>query len=292
MTENLEKEALLPTNDLIFKGIYGKEGSERITEDFIKAFLGLDIKIEKLEDSEPLDINAIDKKAGVLDVLVTNKDGSKVNLEMQINNLVGVEERFAFYGFELFTEQFRKGKIYTDAKKTIGILILKNDYSRFKNYEDHILTWHLREKKYHDLILTDKVELCIISLEKIKKKIANGEISDKEKISIWTKFLLTPQELKEDELEDNKEVKEANEKYNEILEDDKTRRLAVKRHLALMEMAAAEDDGFQKGKEEGTTKGRNEAQREIAKKLLKKGMDIEEIVEISGLTKEEIEKLK
>ena len=89
--------------------------------------------------------------------------------------------------------------------------------------------------------MTDKIELCIISLEKIKKKIASGEISDKEKIAIWTKFLLTPQALKEEEMDANKEIKEANEKYQEMIADDETRRLAVKRHLALMEMAAAKN---------------------------------------------------
>ena len=34
------------------------------------------MKIEKLEDSEPLDITSIDTKAGVLDVLATKKDGT------------------------------------------------------------------------------------------------------------------------------------------------------------------------------------------------------------------------
>ena len=203
---------------------------------------------------------------------------------MQVDNYTGVEERFAFYGLELFTEQFKKGGIYTQANKTIGILILKGDYSKYAKYKDYMLTWQLREKKYHDLILTDKIELCIISLEKIKKKIASGEISDKEKIAIWTKFLLTPQALKEEEMDANKEIKEANEKYQEMIADDETRRLAVKRHLALMEMAAAKNDGYQEGK--------MDEKQEIAKNMLKKEFDLEVICDITGLTKEEIEKLK
>ena len=282
--KTVESEALRPTNDLLFKRIYGKEGSEQITEAFIKAFLGLEVTIEKLEDSEPLDITSVDTKAGVLDVLATEKNGTKIDIEMQVDNYTGVEERFAFYGLELFTEQFKKGGIYTQANKTIGILILKGDYSKYAKYKDYMLTWQLREKKYHDLILTDKIELCIISLEKIKKRIASGEISDKEKIAIWTKFLLTPQALKEEEMDANKEIKEANEKYQEMIADDETRRLAVKRHLALMEMAAAKNDGYQEGKED-----RN---KEIAKKMLAKNKPIEEIMEFTELTKEEIEKLK
>lgn len=280
LSEEQKREALLPTNDLLFKGIYGKEGSEKITEDFIKAFLGLDITIDKLEDNEPLDISSIDRKAGILDVLATDKNGSKINLEMQVNNYTGLEERFCFYGLELFTEQFKRGKLYTDAKKTIGILILKGDYPKYKNYEDYLLKWQLREEKYHDLILTDKIELCIISLKKIKKKIASGEINSKEKIAVWTKFLLTPQELEEEEMEENKEVKEANEKYTEMIDDEYTRRLIVKRCLAEMEMAAAKKDGIKEGK------------IEIAKNMLKENEPIEKIIKFTGLTREEIENLK
>lgn len=276
LSEEQKREALLPTNDLLFKRIYGKEGSEKITEDFIKAFLGLEVTIEKLEDSKTLDINTIDKKAGVLDVLVTNKDGTKINLEMQVCNYTNVEERFCFYGFELFTEQFQKGIQYNEAKKTIGVLILKGDYSKYKGYEDYILSWKLREEKYHDLILTDKLELCIISLEKIKKKVANGEISDKNKIAIWTKFLLTPKALKEEEMSENKEVKEAYDKYNEMLDDVEVRRAAFKRQLDIMEKHEAKKDGI----------------REVAKNMLKENIDIEVIVRVTGLTKEEIEELK
>lgn len=280
LSEEQKREALLPTNDLLFKRIYGKEGSEKITEDFIKAFLGLDVIIEKLQDSKTLDINSIDKKAGVLDVLVTNKDGTKINLEMQVGNYTNVEERFCFYGFELFTEQFQKGVQYNEASKTIGVLILKGDYSKYKGYEDYILSWKLREEKYHDLILTDKLELCIISLEKIKKKVVNGEISDKDKIAIWTKFLLTPQALKEEEMNENKEVKEAYDKYNEMIDDVEVRRAAFKRQLDIMEKHAAKQDGI------------NETRKEIAKNMLEANEPIDKIIKFTGLTKEEIEKLK
>jgi len=49
---------------------------------------------------------------------------------------------------------------------------------------------------------------------------------------------------------------------------------------------------IKEGKEEGRKEGRKEANIEIAKKLIKKGMSVEEIADITGLTKEEIEKLK
>lgn len=45
------------------------------------------------------------------------------------------------------------------------------------------------------------------------------------------------------------------------------------------------------GKAEGRAEGKVEEKKEIAKKLKEKNMPIEEITELTGLTKEEIEKL-
>lgn len=284
MSQKENNEVLLPTNDLIFKTIYGKEGSESITEDFIKAFLDLEVKIEKLEDSEPLDIDLTSEKLGILDVLATTSDGTRINLEMQVGNYANIEEKFSFYGMEIFVENVQKGKKYKDIDKTISVMILKDDYIKYREYAKHVLRWKLREEEYHDLILTDKLELCIISLEKIKKKNATGEIADNEKIAIWTKFLLTPNEIKEEEMSENEEVKKANEKYNEMLEDEKARRWAFKRHLIMMERNSLKSDGIEEGEEK--------AKKEIAKKLLNEKIDIEIIIKTTGLTKEEIEKLK
>ena len=53
------------------------------------------------------------------------------------------------------------------------------------------------------------------------------------------------------------------------------------------------DDFFikKRAKEEGEKAGEKREKKEIAKKLLEKGMEIKEIIEITGLKKEEIEKL-
>ena len=85
-------------------------------------------------------------------------------------------------------------------------------------------------------------------------------------------------------MSENKEVKEAYDKYNEMIDDVEVRRAAFKRQLDIMEKHAAKQDGINEGKEE--------AQKQIAKKLLDRGKSIDEIMEITDLTKEEIEDLK
>ena len=46
-----------------------------------------------------------------------------------------------------------------------------------------------------------------------------------------------------------------------------------------------------RAKEEGEKAGEKKKQKEIEKKLLEKGMEIKEIIEITGLTENEIKKL-
>ncbi|NJN27528.1 MAG: hypothetical protein HC819_16915 [Cyclobacteriaceae bacterium] len=49
-------------------------------------------------------------------------------------------------------------------------------------------------------------------------------------------------------------------------------------------------EGILEGKKEGILEGKKEGKNEIAKKLLSKGFNIDEIAELTGLTDEEIEK--
>jgi len=45
---------------------------------------------------------------------------------------------------------------------------------------------------------------------------------------------------------------------------------------------------LKKGKNEGKLEGKREGKLEVAKKLLAKGFQIEEIIELTGLTKEDL----
>ena len=52
------------------------------------------------------------------------------------------------------------------------------------------------------------------------------------------------------------------------------------------------DDSYQKGKEEGMEKGMSQRSLEIARKMLAKGMDEASVMDMTGLTAEEIKLLK
>ena len=62
--------------------------------------------------------------------------------------------------------------------------------------------------------------------------------------------------------------------------------------LYIMDQQAIQQYGYEQGIEQGIQQGVKQTKLDIAKKLLSKNMPIENIVELTGLTKEEIEKLK
>ena len=81
-------------------------------------------------------------------------------------------------------------------------------------------------------------------------------------------------------MKENEGLKEANEKLNGLSEDEKMQRIAWWRQKAIMDEKAIYSKGVQEEKEE------------IARKMLEEKMDIILISKLTGLTKEEIEKLK
>ena len=84
---------------------------------------------------------------------------------------------------------------------------------------------------------------------------------------------------------------EFNEWINKYVNDEETKEL-----LAKWSDYIAENKGYEEGIEEGRIEGIEEGSLqkayEIAKKMLKKGNSIEDICDITGLSIEEIEKLR
>ena len=98
---------------------------------------------------------------------------------------------------------------------------------------------------------------------------------------------------------ESKEIEKARRVLEEMSQDKNERYLAELRQKYIMDQKAIEDAGYDKGydsghntgHDSGTLEGRKERSIEIAKKMKEENMDISTITKITGLTKEEIEKL-
>jgi predicted transposase/invertase (TIGR01784 family) len=81
-----------------------------------------------------------------------------------------------------------------------------------------------------------------------------------------------------------------------LSQNAEARRLYEMRQKALHDevsmLEGAREEGERKGREQGREQGLYEKSLQIARKMLAKGMELDEIVEFSGLTVEEIKQLK
>ena len=141
--------------------------------------------------------------------------------------------------------------------------------------------------------MTDDFELNIIEIPKVYKLKSTGK---EKKLKEWLTFLDKPDSKEvSDYMKSNENIKQAKEKLNEMSQDEKVRRLAELREKALMDEREAEYTGYCNGVEDGIKQGIEQgtasSKKEIAKKMKMKGTDINFIIEITGLSKEEIEQL-
>ena len=94
---------------------------------------------------------------------------------------------------------------------------------------------------------------------------------------------------------ESKEIEKARRVLEEMSQDKNERYLAELRQKYIMDQKAIEDAGYDKGYDSGydsgTLDGEKKKSIEIAKKMKSKKIDIDDIIEITGLKKEEIEKL-
>ena len=93
---------------------------------------------------------------------------------------------------------------------------------------------------------------------------------------------------KDEKLEETiKAIQEAKKKYEELCQDEHARYIAELREKYIEETASVRQMGY----EEGLEKGLEKEKKEIAKIMKEKKYSIEEIMQITELTKKEIEKL-
>ena len=144
---------LKPTNDFVFKKLFGEEKNVDILKDLIQAILP-EMKIAKIVVNKDVSLERkmITDKLGILDVVATLNNNTKINIEMQVENLHNTVERSVFYQSGLYQESLTKGMQYTQVFKTIGIWI--TNYDVFKEGPFHEIARLKRD--YENIILTDK----------------------------------------------------------------------------------------------------------------------------------------
>lgn len=299
ITKFNNKKLILPTNDYVFKRIFGYKGNEDITKNLINSIINTKVTSINLDGNTILEKELLDDKLGILDIKATLNNDTLCNIEMQMINQNNIEKRIMYYWSKLFSSSISSGENYNLLKKTIVILIANFEINNIKEIPKVHTEWNIREKSYPRFILTNVFEIHIINLEKVKQfkrenRKNNFAFKDNAETTLnsWIKFLLTPDELEESTMENNEDIKKAKEELDNIRNDEYERRIAELRLKHIMDTKAIEEFGYDRGIEEGLKQGLEQgnikATQEIAKKMLKENLNIDLIVKITGLTKEDI----
>ena len=223
-----------------------------------------------------------------------------------MQNQHNIAQRSTYYMSRVYSQQIGENEPYINCKKVIVINILNFNYYKRNSYhsiarmkfeknnqEEYVDMGYESEDKY----ATDYIEMHIIELQKFKKK--NPKIDTKLEQLLWL-FVGGEEEKMRRISKKNKEIEKIDKKLasmslsREERNNYEFRRKAILDEISAINYATKKGlaQGIEQGIEKGIEKGSRREKETIAKEMLKKNMDIKLIMELTNLTKEEIEKLR
>ena len=280
--ERIERgEILPPKNDVVFSALFTR-GKESITKALLEDILKIKIHSLDLDKSKELLNDNQKDKNGRLDLRAIINENIECDIEVQLSTHEKMLERFLYYWAKIYATNLDIGDEYKDLRKTICIIIVDDEIKEFKEIVKAHTKWQIREEEYLDKVLTPYFELDIIEMP---KAIEQYKLNRKDEVLQWMMFLEDPEDMEVSKImESNENIKKAKKELDEISKDEVLRRMALRAKLERMDIKQSIEDATNRGKLEGKL--------EDAKKMLEKGIDIDIIMDVTGLLKDEILKMQ
>ena len=272
-------------DDFVFKKIFSQPGNEKFLKEFLSCLLSIDIKEIDVRHDVALEKNIKKEKLGILDIRAIINNDTNIILEMQNKNEYNIIKRSTYYASRMISEQLLKKQKYNNIHPVIVIFIMNFNYFKHFRYQTKSITVEQKNRKNE---INKNIIYYYIELPKFRKK----SIDINNKVEQWLLFIDGEnREEMEKAMERNELIREAADKLEELEANDEVRRLVELRRKYRIDMNTAIDEAGERGKKEGVKQGNSEAKKDIAKKMLKKNIDIAFISEVTGLSKNVINKL-
>ena len=273
-------------------------------------------KIKKIEFIDPIiESQKKDGKQVILDLRVQLDNREWVNVEMQPFPQKGFEKRSVYYLTRMFGGFLPKGEKYTEIHSAYSLIFA--GFLMLKGSKDYIHSFSLRSDKPPFLRLSNDLNLTMVELIKFLEKNPKNLVDKK---AAWCYLLKESgnMSMKQAQIlaEKGEDMKQATDHlirlskdekamlYEEGLFREKADRLAREDYVREEGMEKGRQEGMQQGiqkgmqkgmqqgMQQGMQKGRQEEKRQVILNMLKKGLDISLISEVTGLSPEEIKKLQ
>lgn len=289
---------LNPTNDIVFKKLFGTEANKDLLINFLNAILErkgedaiVDVDFTNPYNHQPSTI----LKVSIVDVRCTDKIGNNYIVEMQVDPQSDYLARCHYYTACGLSLQLKEGDAY---EKLLPVVFLGiANFTLFPDHNRYLSHYRLLDTADHICRLKHE-EYHFIELKKFKKTLDQLESNSDE----WIYFLRHAQEYDEPpkKLEKIKSVAKA---FN-VLERSKWNKQELEAYEKIIDLRRVEasklktateigrQEGIKKGRQEGIEEGQFLGIIKVAKEMLSQGLPIETICNITGLSKQELEKIK
>ena len=280
-------------NDYLFKWVFGREENKEILLSFLNSVLSpegqgelIDIALAERE----LDPEHITDKLSRIDILGKANDGSIINIEVQIANQYDIDKRTLYYWAKLYQGQLQRGQKYKELSRTITVNVMNFSFLPDSGKYHSMFSLYEAQTGYR---LNQDLEIHFLELSKWKAL----SVPPKTRLDKWLMYLSNadPKELEEIAMSEPA-IRKALTAEEIFLKQDKERYLYEMREKALLDqvsaMEGAREEGRAEGKLEGKLEGKFEARRETALRLLRMGMQLNDVAMATGLSVEDIQKLQ
>ena len=266
-------------------------------------------------------------KGVVLDILATLNTGESVNIEMQTMSHAHLKERILYYWSEMFGSDFKSGEGYGTLKPAYSLVfvdfpLLEREIKsqaiaksvpyipttpKGDDKRTAVQSFSIRSDKPPHFVLTEHLGISIVDLSRfsIPERDFSGIV---DMMSAWCYFIKSSSSLTEEGLEalfkQSEVFKMAESALKDLSVDSSVRLLEKFREKWVHDQVTDLEYAVQKGRQEGMEKGRQEGMEKgmekgmqaekqaVALNMLKKQADMAFISEVTGLSVNEINKIK
>jgi len=273
-------------NDYAFKRVFGTEENKDVLQDLLKCIL--DIPPETIAGLDLLDKEfhkeLLSEKLGVLDIKLRLNDGTFVDIEIQNKWHFDFPERTLYYWSKMYNEGIKQGQDYTSLPKCITINLIGEGFNNKRLHNKYIV---LEQDTKEPLV--SKLEIHILNLEEARL-LTESQCKDNKmkRLLNWLKFIETDdEEVRKMLAQESPMIRKANSTIELIEMSPRDKWLYESRMKYEHDRASCISEGYR----EGVDKGAYQKALETAKLLKQLGDSIQKIVQVTGLNKEEVEKL-
>ena len=297
----MEADILPPSDDRVFKLILTSPEAKPVLIDLVSSIIKRPV-VDVVVRNNEIPPEDTQEKAERLDVNCYIDDNSQVDLEMQASRIEedsdgqhrNLKGKSVYYLCHLHSSQPAKGiRRYDTLARTYQVTFCS--YTIFPERAEYVNSFSMRHDEDNEL-LSDAIRVVYVELSKLQEimKKSVDDMTDLEKWAVFFQYASEPNHRETvNKVIASKEVLQmAGNLLMSISQDERERAVFRSRRMYQTDqqsnIATAEDRGVQRGRAEG----RVERNIEIARQALQMKMSAADIAKLTGLTYEEVERLR